>query len=147
MQQTAMNRAGGVYRFIFDPSVEMRDIEHLLDLSIAAMTALSGEAAVRLGFAYSVAPQHRSVAMEVRSESGMNVAMVFVGLSILAFGGDRVSAERPDANALSLRTNRERNSGPSEKVRLPRSSLSPTPKPPVRGRYGGRACRSVRTPQ
>lgn len=146
MQKQSKNRSGGVYRFSFDPSVDIRDVEYVLDLSIAAMTAMSGEAAVRLGFAYSVAREHHSVAIDVRSEIGMNVVLVFVGLSILSFGGDRVSAERLGDNQPS-RATRKRASSRAKKDRHARPRRSPILKLSVRGRHRAPASRPARSPR
>lgn len=93
-KQPARNSSAYVHQFTFDPSLDLADVEYVLDLALAAVTAMSGEAAVRLGFAYSITREQGTVTIDARNEVGINVVLVFIGLSVLAFGADAVRVER-----------------------------------------------------
>jgi hypothetical protein len=80
-----------IYRFEFDESVVMADVETTLHLAILGAEGLFGESSVRMDGAYSIDEQRRACVVDARNEVGRCICQIFTGYLGREIGGDAFS--------------------------------------------------------
>ena len=90
-----------VYRFTFDDEVPLQDVEESLILSALAAEGLHGQAKVRLFASFCLCEKKRVCVIDVGTEVGLHVALIFTGFLIREFGEDafKVEPAKPRAKA------------------------------------------------
>lgn len=91
-----------IYRFTFDESLSMSDVEATLHLAIVGAESLHGESTVRMDGAYSINEDRRVIVVDGRNEIGRCICQIFTGYLTREFGGDRFSV-RAIASARAAR--------------------------------------------
>ena len=75
-----------IYRFDFDETLSMGDVEATLHLAILAAEGLFGESTVRMDASYSIDDEHRICIVDARNEVGRSISRVFTGYLGREFG-------------------------------------------------------------
>jgi len=68
-----------IYRFEFEESVSMSDVEATLHLAILGAEGLYGESTVRMDGAYAIDEHRRVCVVDARSEVGRAICQLFTG--------------------------------------------------------------------
>jgi len=83
-----------VYKFTFDDSVAMDDVERVLVLSAIPVESIHGEAAMLVDGRFAVNKRRRTCLIDAESQLGNDLARVFTGfLNTSAGGSFRVDFE------------------------------------------------------
>jgi hypothetical protein len=85
-----------VYKYVFDPSVDIADVEASLLLALLAAEALHGEAQVRLDAAHFLEPAKRACVIDAGTPVGRDFNRLFIGFVRREFGADAFHVERLD---------------------------------------------------
>ena len=85
-----------VYKYVFDPSVDIADVEASLLLALLAAEALHGEAQVRLDAAHFLEPAKRACVIDAGTPVGRDFNRLFIGFVRREFGADAFQVERLD---------------------------------------------------
>ena len=85
-----------IYKYVFDRSVDMADIETSLLLALLATESLHGESQVRLEAAHALDAEGRTCVIDAGSDVGRNLNRLFVGFDRREFGEDAFRVERVD---------------------------------------------------
>lgn len=83
-----------VYRYEFDPSVCLDDIEVALVLSLFGVEALHGASAARLDVRHSLCRERRSLVIDASTAAGQDLAKLFLGFLKREIDEDAVRIER-----------------------------------------------------
>jgi len=83
-----------VYRYRFNKSVPMQDVEESLLLAVLAAECLYGEARVRLDAGYSISEEKRAIVVDASTQVGHDICRIFTGFAIKEFGEDGFHVER-----------------------------------------------------
>lgn len=76
-----------VYKFTFDDSVAMDDVEQILALSIIPMESIHGESAMMVDGRFAVNKRRRTCLIDAESQLGKDLARVFAGFLNAKAGG------------------------------------------------------------
>ncbi len=82
------------YRFRINPPVAFDEAEMSLQLAIVALEGLYGEARMRLEARYKADVSGKTLAIDVRTRLGVELAQVFTSLLIKEFGPDSFTIGR-----------------------------------------------------
>lgn len=77
-----------IYRFEFDKTTSMPDVETTLHLAILGAEGLYGESSVRLDAAYSVDEERRVCVIDARNEVGRSICQLLTGYLAKELGPD-----------------------------------------------------------
>ncbi|MCX7425063.1 MAG: hypothetical protein NTW96_05470 [Planctomycetia bacterium] len=94
-----------LYRYKFDASVSLEDVEASLMLAILATESLHGEAQVRLDAAHFFDPDRRACVIDAGTAVGLDINRLFLGFVSREFGQDAFRVER--VNRLPQHATRE----------------------------------------
>jgi hypothetical protein len=83
-----------VYKYVFDPSIDIADVEASLLLALLAAESLHGEAQVRLDAAHFLDPAKRACVIDAGTPVGRDINRLFVGFASREFGEDAFRVER-----------------------------------------------------
>lgn len=83
-----------IYRYSFEPSVPLEEIEMTLLLALWCVESLHGESQVRLDASHLLDRARRVCVIDADSTVGLDVNRLFVGLLRREFGEDSFSVER-----------------------------------------------------
>lgn len=91
-----------IYRFSFDESVSMTDVETTLHLAILGAEGLFGESTVRMDATYSIDEARRVCVVDARNEVGRSICQLFTGYLVKELGPDafRVRPTRQASRSL-----------------------------------------------
>lgn len=96
-----------IYRYSFEPSVEMAEVEASLLLALLATESLHGESQVRLEASHALDAEGRTCVIDAAGIVGRDLNRLFVGFMRREFGEESFRVERVD----------EGHDRPSEEVR------------------------------
>ena len=85
-----------VYKYVFDLSIDITDVEASLLLALLAAESLHGEAQVRLDAAHFLDPAKRACVIDAGTPVGRDVNRLFIGFVRREFGEDAFRVERLD---------------------------------------------------
>lgn len=90
-----------IYRYTFEPSVDIEEVEASLLLALLATESLHGEAQVRLDAAHFLDPAKRACVIDAGTPVGKDINRLFVGFirrefSEDAFGVRNVAGDQND---------------------------------------------------
>jgi len=88
--------SGDNYKYVFDTSVDVTDIETTLLLAILATESLHGESQVRLEAAHAFDAEGRTCVIDAGGNVGRDLNRLFVGFVRREFGADAFRVERVD---------------------------------------------------
>ncbi|MBN2291561.1 MAG: hypothetical protein JXM70_03990 [Pirellulales bacterium] len=83
-----------IYRYIFDSSLNMTDIESSLLLAIVATESLHGECQVRLDAAHNFNPARRVCVIDAGTPVGRDLNRLFTGFVAREFGPNTFTVRR-----------------------------------------------------
>lgn len=83
-----------LFKYTFDPSVPIEDVEGSLVLAILAAEALHGQSQVRLDAAHAMDLKRRICVIDAGTEVGQDLNRLFVGFLAREFGEDSFHVER-----------------------------------------------------
>ena len=83
-----------VFRFTFDPAVDMLEVEATLQLAIVAAEGLFGEARTRMDAAYFVDAPRATMLVDGNTAVGNAVIRIFTTFATHEFGADAFSIRR-----------------------------------------------------
>jgi hypothetical protein len=83
-----------IYKYIFDPSVDIADVENSLLLAVLATESLHGESQVRLEAAHALDADGRTCVIDAGGDVGRDLNRLFVGFVRREFGEDAFRVER-----------------------------------------------------
>lgn len=89
-----------VYRYAFNPAVQMEDIEVSLLLAILATESLHGEAQARLDASHYLDPDRRACVIDAGTPVGRDLNRLFIGFLRREFGEDSFSVKRINPSAV-----------------------------------------------
>jgi hypothetical protein len=87
-----------VYKYVFDRSVDMADVETSLLLALLAAESLHGESQVRLEAAHALDADARTCVIDAGGDVGRNLNRLFIGFVRREFGEDAFRVERVDGH-------------------------------------------------
>ena len=85
-----------VYRYDFNSSVSMEEVESSLLLAILSVESLHGETDVQLNAAHFLDPHQRSCIVDAESDVGRDLNRLFAGFLRREFGSDQFRVRRVD---------------------------------------------------
>ena len=99
-----MNRE--LYRYNFNATVPLRDVEESLLLAVLATESLHGRALVRLDASFCLDTGKRACVVDAATDVGRAIARIFTGFLTREFGEEafkveRIAAESPISPAMS----------------------------------------------
>ena len=83
-----------IYRYHFEPTVDVTDIEASLLLAVLATESLHGESQVRLEAAHALDAESCTCAIDAGTPVGRDLNRLFVGFLRREFGEDSFHVER-----------------------------------------------------
>lgn len=96
------------YRFDFDESASMADVETTLHLAILGAEGLFGEAVVLMDGAYSIDEERRSCVVDAGSEVGRAIVKLFTGYLTKELGPDVFRVRNAERDRQSIDQHAER---------------------------------------
>jgi hypothetical protein len=84
------------YRYTFEPSARMQDVEEALLLAVLAVESLHGQSRVRMDAAYCLNAEKRVCVIDATSQVGRDICRIFTGFAIREFGEHAFSVRRAD---------------------------------------------------
>lgn len=90
--------ARDVYKYVFDPSIDIADVEASLLPALLAAESLHGETQVRLDAAHILDPAKRACVIDAGTSVGRDINRLFVGFISREFGEDAFRVERVDGH-------------------------------------------------
>lgn len=87
-----MNR--GIYKYNFNSTVPMNEVENSLLLAVMAAESLHGRTMVRLDASFCLDPNKRSCVVDATTEIGRAIARIFTGFLTREFGEEAFKVER-----------------------------------------------------
>jgi hypothetical protein len=82
-----------VYRYRFEPVIDLKEVEASLVLALFAVEHLHGEAQVRLDARHTLETAHRCCVIDASTPVGGDLNRLFTGFLIREFGADHFSVE------------------------------------------------------
>ena len=95
-----------IYRFDFDASVSMPDVETTLHLAILGAEGLFGASTVRMDAAYSIDEGQRVCVIDARNDVGRSICQLLTGYLTKELSPDAFTV-RPVRQAIQLQKPRE----------------------------------------
>jgi hypothetical protein len=92
------------YRYAFEPSARMKDVEEALLLAMLAVESLYGQSRVRMDAAYRVSAQQRACVIDAATQVGRDICRIFTGFLIREFGEGAFQVRRADGVPASARS-------------------------------------------
>jgi len=83
-----------IYRYKFDRTVPIHDVEETLLLSVMATESLHGRSLIRLDAAFCLDKGKRSCVVDAATAVGRDIARIFTGFLSREFGEDAFKVER-----------------------------------------------------
>jgi len=83
-----------VYKYVFESSIDITDVEASLLLALLAAGSLHGESQVRLDAAHYLDPTKRACVIDAGTPVGRDINRLFVGFVSREFGEDGFRVER-----------------------------------------------------
>jgi hypothetical protein len=83
-----------IYKYVFDPSVDVAEVETSLLLALLATESLHGESQVRLEAAHAWDADGRVCVIDAGGEVGRDLNRLFIGFVRREFGEDAFQVER-----------------------------------------------------
>jgi hypothetical protein len=83
-----------VYRYVFEPSVSMEELEATIVLAIIATESLHGESQTRLDLGHAFDAEKRAVVIEAATDVGRDFNRLFVGFVAREFGRESFQVDR-----------------------------------------------------
>ena len=90
-----------VYRYSFQTSTPMEEVEASLVLALMACESLHGESRMRLEIAHYLDAERRACVIDGSSTAGRHFNQLFVGFLRREFGDDAFRVERTDGREVS----------------------------------------------
>ena len=87
-----------IYRFHFDNSVSLDGIEKALAISVIAVEAIYGEAAMRIDGVFGVDRRSRTCTIDRETDLGRDLAKVFTGFLRLSMNPGRYEVEQDETH-------------------------------------------------
>jgi len=84
------------YRYTFDPSARMQEVEEALLLAALAVESLYGQSRVRMDAAYCLNAEKRTCVIDAATQVGRDICRIFTGFVIREFGEQAFSVRRAD---------------------------------------------------
>ncbi len=85
-----------IYKYVFNSSIDMTDVETSLLLALLAMESLHGESQVRLEAAHMLDAKSRTCVIDAAGDVGRDFNRLFVGFARREFGEDAFCVERAE---------------------------------------------------
>jgi len=82
-----------IYKYVFDSSVDIADVETSMLLALLATESLHGESQVRLEAAHALDAEGRACVIDAGGDVGRDLNRLFVGFVRREFGEDAFRAE------------------------------------------------------
>ena len=82
-----------IYKYVFDSSVDIADVETSLLLALLATESLHGESQVRLEAAHAMDAEGRACVIDAGGDVGRDLNRLFVGFVRREFGEDAFRVE------------------------------------------------------
>lgn len=92
-----------VYRYQFDPSVQVGEVEHTLLICLLAVQSLHGEAGARLTVGHHFDRRRRTCVVDGRTPEGRDLAKLFTGFLCEQFGETSFVVEPAEPRAAARR--------------------------------------------
>jgi hypothetical protein len=86
-----------LYRYRFQPSVPLKELETTLLLAIMATESLHGQAQVRLDAGHCLDRDRRACVIDAATPVGRDLNRLFVGFALREFGEDAFRVEHVNA--------------------------------------------------
>ncbi|MFV1966496.1 MAG: hypothetical protein ACC628_13815 [Pirellulaceae bacterium] len=83
-----------IYKYVFDSSIDITDVEASLLLALLAAESLHGESQVRLEAAHALDTESRACVIDATGDVGRDLNRLFVGFIRREFGEDDFQVER-----------------------------------------------------
>ena len=83
-----------LYRYTFDPSLSLRDVEASLFLAALAAESLHGRSQVRLDASFILSRKKRSCVVDATTEVGRSITRIFTGFLAREFGEEFFTVKR-----------------------------------------------------
>lgn len=83
-----------VYRYVFEPSVSMAELEATIVLAIIATESLHGESLARLDLGHAFDAEKRAVVIDASTDVGRDFAKLFAGFVAREFGRESFQVDR-----------------------------------------------------
>lgn len=83
-----------IYRYAFDPSARMQDVEEALLLAVLAAESLHGQSRVRMDASYCVDAEKRACVIDATTPVGRDICRIFTGFAIREFGENAFKVKR-----------------------------------------------------
>jgi hypothetical protein len=83
-----------VYRYAFEPSARMQDVEEALLLAVLAAESLHGRSRVRMDASYCVDAEKRACVIDATTPVGRDICRIFTGFAIREFGENAFKVRR-----------------------------------------------------
>lgn len=83
-----------VFRYTFQESVPLQDVEETLLVAVLAIGSLFGESSVRLDASYAMDADRRGCVIDGSTEVGRGISRVFIGLASREFGDESFTVRR-----------------------------------------------------
>lgn len=93
---------GEVYKYTFEPSVDLDEIEQSLCLAIVSVESLHGETQTRLDAGHAFSADRRTCVIDACTEVGRSLNRLFLSYVRREFGEDAFKVSRVDSTALQL---------------------------------------------
>ena len=87
------------YRFEFDATVAMSDVEEMLLMAVIAAEGIHGRARVLLDGDFSTDPANRTCLIGARSQVGQDICRIFIEFLNLEISEDAFDVSRIDVEA------------------------------------------------
>ena len=83
-----------LYRYTFDPSLSLGDVEASLFLALLAAESLHGRSQVRLDASFTLSRKKRSCVVDGTTEVGRSITRIFTGFLTREFGEETFRVKR-----------------------------------------------------
>jgi hypothetical protein len=83
-----------IYRFAFEPSVQMQDVDEALLLARLAVESLHGQSQVRMEASYCLDTEKRACVIDAATPVGRDICRIFTGFLIREFGETAFKVKR-----------------------------------------------------
>jgi len=85
-----------IYRYTFEPSARMPEVEESLLLAVLAVESLHGQSRVRMDASYCVDAEKRACVIDATTPVGRDLCRIFTGFAIREFGEAAFKVRRVD---------------------------------------------------
>jgi hypothetical protein len=83
-----------VYKYVFQPTVDIKEVENSLLLALVSTESIHGESQVRLDVAHYLDPDNRACVIDAATPVGRDLNRQFIGFIGREFGPDAFTVER-----------------------------------------------------